>query len=154
MRRGVVQTLKGFGWRQWLVVLLFFVVLGATALHATFTLRRAIYWRQHQDDPIRGWMTVGYVAHSYRVPPRVLYEALDLPPREPHDPHAPRDRRPLREIAREQGRTVEEITATLQAAIARERERQRATPPNPRAPPTSPHAPPPPPPRRDDGGKP
>lgn len=149
MRRGVAQTLKGFGWRQWVVVLLFFVVVGATALHATFTLRRAIYWRQHQDDPIRGWMTVGYVAHSYRVPARVLYEALDLQPPAPHEPRGQRDRRPLREIAREQGRTVEEIAATLQAAIARERERERATP---GAPPTSPH--PQPPPRHDDGGKP
>ncbi len=123
MRRAIAQTLRGFGWRQWLVVALFVLVLGATALHATRTWQRARYWREHRDEPIRAWMTVGYVAHSYRVPARVLYQALDLPPREPG---SPRDRRPLREIAREQGRTFEEISATLQTAIERERATQNA----------------------------
>lgn len=134
MRRAIVQTLRSFGWRQWLVVALFVLVLGATGLHTARTVRRAAYWREHQDEPIRGWMTVGYVAHSYHVPPYVLYQALDLP----HDPHEPHDRRPLREIAREQGRTLEEITLVLQDAI------KHARPPYP----------PPPPPTHDDGGKP
>jgi hypothetical protein len=132
-----VQTLRSFGWRQWLVVFLFVLVLGATAWHTTRTVRHAIYWQQHRDEPIRGWMTVGYVAHSYHVPARVLYQALNLPPREPREP---RDRRTLRVIARAQGRTLEEISVVLQDAITRAR--------------TSPAQTPPPPPPHDDGGKP
>jgi hypothetical protein len=131
VRRAIVQTLRSFGWRQWLIVAAFVLVLGATGLHVARTVRGAIYWRQHRDEPIRGWMTVGYVAHSYHVPPHVLYQALDLP-------REPRDRRPLREIAKSQGRSVDELRATLLDAIA------HARPPYP----------PPPPPPRDDGGKP
>ncbi|MDT7605430.1 MAG: hypothetical protein QOF61_3427 [Acidobacteriota bacterium] len=133
MRREIVQTLRGFGWRQWLVVATFALVLGVTGWHVARTVRGAIYWRHHQEEPIRGWMTVGYVAHSYHVPPHVLYEALNLP-REPRE-----RRRPLREIAKSQGRTMDEIRAVLQDAITRARE---SSPP-----------PPPPPAARDDGGK-
>jgi hypothetical protein len=52
------------------------------------TVERARYWREHRDEPIRGWMTVGYIAHSYHVPSHVLKAALDLPPDQP-------DKRPL-----------------------------------------------------------
>jgi hypothetical protein len=105
--------MKNFGWRQWLVVLAFVVVLTATGLFAVRTVRRAIYWRHHQDEAIRPWMNIGYIAHSYRVPPWVLHQALGLPP-------VP-DRRPIREIAREQGRPVEEVIAILQNAIIHSR---------------------------------
>jgi hypothetical protein len=111
----VVQTLKNFSWRQWLVVALFVLVLGATAVHTARTVRRATYWREHRDEPIRGWMTVGYVAHSYHVPAHVLYSALNLPQTKPHD------RRPLREIAREQGRSMDDLRAILQDAITHAR---------------------------------
>ena len=63
------------------------------------------------DEAIRPWMSVGYVARSYHVPPPVLYRAIDL-----ND--VPRDRRPLREIAREQNRPVEVLITDLQKAIA------------------------------------
>jgi Sec-independent protein translocase protein TatA len=152
VRRAIVQTLRSFGWRQWLVVLLFAVVLGATALHATRAARRAIYWRQHQDEPISGWMTLGYVAHSYRVPPHVLYGALGLPPPRPGEP---RDRRPLREIARDQGRTLDEIRPALQEAISRERAAQNARDPRGRHPDVQPrNDQPPDAPPRGDGGRP
>ncbi|MDT7541385.1 MAG: hypothetical protein QOE33_1289 [Acidobacteriota bacterium] len=110
--------------------MLFVLVLGATGIHTTRTIRRALYWREHRDEPISGWMTVGYVAHSYHVPAHVLYSALDLPQTKPHD------RRPLREIARAQGRSMNDLRAILQDAITHAR---------------PPYAPPPPP---DDGGKP
>jgi hypothetical protein len=55
-------------------------------------------------------MTVGYVAHSYRVPPHVLYLALDLP-------HAPPNKRPLRDIAKLQHRSMDQIRAILQNAV-------------------------------------
>lgn len=32
-------------------------------------------------DLIRGWMTIPYIARTYHVNPRALFEALDIPPR-------------------------------------------------------------------------
>ena len=105
--------MKNLGWRQWLVVLAFVVVVAGTSLFAVRTVRRAVYWHLHQDEPIRPWMNLGYIAHSYRVPPWVLHQALGLPPKP--------DRRPIREIAREQHRPVDEVIAILQDAIVHAR---------------------------------
>jgi hypothetical protein len=30
---------------------------------------------------IRNWMTIGFISHTYRTPPNLLYKALDIPPR-------------------------------------------------------------------------
>jgi ABC-type nickel/cobalt efflux system permease component RcnA len=106
--------MKAPGWRQWLLLAAFALVVIATAWFAWRAVRRAAYWRHHHDEPIHAWMSVPYVAHSYRVPPFVLYRALGIPRQE-------RDRRPLREIAREQHRPVEELITTLEQAIAEER---------------------------------
>ncbi|HEY8184613.1 MAG TPA: hypothetical protein VIF64_01010 [Pyrinomonadaceae bacterium] len=108
--------MKNLGSRQWLVVLAFVFVLSFTGLFAVRTVRRAIYWHYHQDEPIRPWMNIGYIAHSYNVPPWVLRQALGLPPRT----NGP-DRRPIREIAREQNRSVEEVISILQDAIVHAR---------------------------------
>ncbi len=115
--------MRRLGWQQWLVLGLFLAALGVAGLFGVRAFRRAAYWRAHRDVVIRPWMSVPYVAHSYRVPPRVLYEAVGLKP-QPQP-----DRRPLRLIAREQNRAVEELVGALQEAIARERE---AHPPTPR----------------------
>jgi hypothetical protein len=117
-----LSTVKGFRWQQWLVVILFLLVAGFTAFRAVHTVRRVVYWQAHRDEPIRGWMTVGFVAHSYRVPPRVLYDALGLPDRPP-------DRRPLRETAKAQHRSMDEVRAILQDAITQAR--QQPPPPTP-----------------------
>ena len=108
--------MRSLGWRQWLVVLAFVLVVSATGLFAVRTVRRAIYWHYHQDEPIRPWMSIGYIAHSYNVPPWVLRQALGLPPK----PNGP-DRRPIRQIAREQNRSVAEVIALLQDAIVHAR---------------------------------
>src|SRR5437870_8263629 len=100
--------------KQWFAIAVLAVVLLITSLFAVRTVRRAVYWRLHRDEVIRPWMSIPYVAHSYRLPPQVLYEALKIPPQ-------PHDRRPIREIAREQNLSVDDVIATLQSAIARER---------------------------------
>jgi hypothetical protein len=102
--------MKTFRWQQWLVVAMFLLAAGFTAFKAVHTARKVINWQTHRDEPIHGWMSVGYVAHSYRVPPYVLYLALSLP-------YKPPDKRPLREIADMQHRSMEEISAVLQNAI-------------------------------------
>lgn len=42
----------------------------------------AIYWADaaHQNQPIEGWMRLGYVARSWDVPREALTEALALAP--------------------------------------------------------------------------
>ena len=72
-------------------------------------------------------MNVPYVAHSYHVPPHVLFLALGLPPKPPDD-------RPIVEIARAQNRPVEAVIADLQYAIIH----ARPPYPAPLPPPTDP----------------
>ena len=120
--------MKRLNWKQWTAIAALAVVLLVTGLFAVRTFRRAIYWRVHHDEVIRPWMSLPYVAHSYRVPPRVLYEALNVE-------HPPHDRRPIKKIAADQHRSVDEVITTLNQAIARARQQQ---PPANGQPPTEP----------------
>ena len=106
--------MRHLGRKHWFAIVVLALVLLITGLFAVRTFRRAVYWRLHRDEVIRPWMSVPYVAHSYRVPPHVLYEALGIAPQ-------PHDRKPIKEIAREQNISVEQLITTLQQAIARER---------------------------------
>ena len=112
--------MKNLSSRQWLVAAAFLLVLLFTAFFTARTVQRAVYWRHHRDERIRPWMSLGYIARSHRVPPRVLTEALGLPPKP--------DKRPIRVIARSQNRSVDEVIQVLDKAIADARER-RAPPP-------------------------
>jgi hypothetical protein len=123
--------MKRFGWREWVVLLAFLLTLTITGLFVARTVRRAVYWHNHQDEPIRPWMNVLYVSHSYRVPPYVLYQAIGL------SPYPPPDRRPLQKIADEQHRPVSDLIKELENAITHAR---------------PPYTPPPPPPHPDDRG--
>lgn len=112
--------MRKLGWHQWLVLLLFLAALVVTGLFGFRTFRRAVYWQTHRDEQIRPWMSVSYVSHSYRVPPPLLYQAIGETP-------VPHDRRPLRELAREQNRPVEDLISELQNAIIQ----ARSSPPPP-----------------------
>src|SRR5689334_14733787 len=103
--------MKQLGRKQWFVIAVLALVLLVTGLFAVRTVRRAVYWRLHRDEVIRPWMSLPYIAHSYRVPPQVLYEALRISP-------VAHDRRPIKELAREQKVSTEQLISTLQAAIA------------------------------------
>jgi hypothetical protein len=120
MRPRFIRKLTAFQWQQWLVLAAFVLITGFTGWTAIRVARQVFYVRTHHDEPIRGWMNVLHVAHSYRVPAADLYQALGLPPRPP-------DKRPLREIARRQHRKMEEIRTVLQDAI--DRARQTYSPP-------------------------
>ncbi len=118
--------MKPDGWQKWIVLGALTLVILVTALFAVRTVRRAMFWRTHRDEVIRPWMSIPYVAHSYRVPPHELYQALGIIPQT-------HDRRPLKQIAREQNRSVDEVTSILQDAITRARANQPtvAPPPSP-----------------------
>lgn len=109
-----------------LLVAAFLLALGFTSFYAVRTISDAIYWNEHRDEPIEGWMTIGFVAHSYHLPPHVLLMAIGL------SPGPPSDRRPLAVIAHDQGRSVDQLSATLQTAIV------HARPPYPPPPPPPP----------------
>jgi hypothetical protein len=116
--------MKPDGWQKWIVLGALAVVVLLTGLFAVRTVRRAMYWRAHHDEVIRPWMSIPYVAHSYRVPPHVLYQALGIPPQL-------HDRRPLKQIAREQNRPVDGMISTLHDAIAGERTNHPSAAPPP-----------------------
>jgi len=100
-------------WRaQPLAVLLF---LGAAVITLFFAVRLvvfSIYWADpmHRDQEILGWMTPRYVAHSWRVPPEVLQEALGIstPSKRPKS---------LVEYAKDQGIDFATLKDRLDAAI-------------------------------------
>jgi hypothetical protein len=110
--------------QKWIALIAFVLVILVTGVFTVRTVRRAAFWRLHRDEVIRPWMTIPYIAHSYRVPPHVIYQALAIPP-------LPHDRRPLKQIAREQSRSADQVILVVQDAIARE----RATHPSGAAPP-------------------
>ena len=99
---------RKINWQQWLFILGFVVSLVIVVVFALQAFRPAP--RRRADEPIRSWMTIPYVSHSYHIPEYVLYQALDLP-------RVPRDRRPLTAIARLQKRTVASVITALQDAI-------------------------------------
>ena len=114
MATGPVVTLKKL-WRhnRWLT-LSFLITL---TLALVFIIRAGVffvYWQQHQDEPIEGWMTVRYVAHSYRVDPRLVHTAIGLP-------HTGPDHRPLIKISRQDGEPLDEIAARILDAIRADR---------------------------------
>jgi hypothetical protein len=106
--------MRKLGWHQWVLLSLLLVAVFVTALFGVRAVRRAAYWHNHRDEVIRPWMSVTYIAHSYQVPPHVLYQAINLAP-------VPHDRRPLREIARQQNRPVETLISEVQNAIVHSR---------------------------------
>lgn len=110
MIKKILQKLKGFNRQQWLILAALVLVLAFTCFQIFRTVQRANYWRQHRDEPIAGWMRIGYVANSYHVPPPVLNQAIGLPAEA-------RDRRPLSKIAESQNRPFEELKADLEKAV-------------------------------------
>jgi hypothetical protein len=114
--------MKRLGWRRWIILIAFLLAASFAGLFAVRTVRHALYWSRHRDEAIRPWMSVPYVARSYRVPPHVLYGAINLNP-------VPHDRRPLRDIALEQKRPVESLAAELQSAVVEFRAHPERYPP-------------------------
>jgi hypothetical protein len=101
------------GWRFWLVAVLFLVAILITSLFTIRAVRHASRLRARVDEPVQAWMSVPFIAHSHRVPPRTLFQAIGV------QPGSSPDRRPIREIARVQSRPVEELISELNEAVPR-----------------------------------
>ncbi len=110
----------GHLWRDHRLLLAATVVaLAVTLFFAVRLAVFALYWSEHRDEAIAGWMTPRYIAHSWDVPPEVIGEALGLAPVQSGRPPT------LDRVAAERGVPVTELEAAVEAAIARYRaERQ------------------------------
>ena len=108
---------------RWLVPAL--VLALAVAIAGTFFFGYRVGRHAHrmrlESESIRPWMTVPFVAHTHHVRPDVLYTALGVEPRE-------HDRRPIRVLAHEKGRSVEDAIHDLDKAIANARRQEPAAP--------------------------
>ena len=107
-----MENSQRFGWPQRLMMLGFGLSLAVVIIFSVRSLRMAHHLRV--DEPIRPWMSLPYIARSYRVPPYVLYQALGIPLQR-------HDRRPISLIAALQKRSVASIIAELQNAIVHAR---------------------------------
>lgn len=119
------MRLPPMSWPRRILAVAFLLALGFTTLHVVRTVTAAIYWNGHRDEPIEGWMPIGYVAHSYHVPPHVLFGALGLP-------FAPPDKRPLAAIASARSQSVDRLAARLHYAIVHARPPYPPPPPPPK----------------------
>lgn len=88
--------------------------LTATAFFGVRAVMFGVYWHDpaHREQPIAGWMTPGYIAHSWAVPREVVLDALDAPVPPPDGPMN------LRKLAEINGTSVEALVAEAEAAIA------------------------------------
>ena len=100
-------------WAHHRIVLVVF--LAAAAVSLFFLIRLTLftfYWSDpaHRNQAPEGWMTPGYIAHSWGLDPQELSRALNAPPGQ---------RKTLDEIARDRGIPVSdllrEVTALLPA---------------------------------------
>ncbi len=97
-----------------LALIAFGVALCALGYFGVKTVGAMIYWMDpaHQEQALAGWMTPRYVAQSYGLPREYLMEALFI------DKDAPPRRVSLDKIADENGVTLAELQARIDAAVA------------------------------------
>jgi hypothetical protein len=101
----------GKTWQRTLAIgIAFMLAITGTFVFAYRAGRRARHIRA-ENEPIRAWMSVPFIAHAHHVPASALFQAIGVHPQEP------RDRRSVRRIARDVNRPVRDLMAQLQRAI-------------------------------------
>ena len=100
-------------WRRHRAASLVFLLAAAVTLFFVVRIAvSAVYWAGHQEEPIQPWMTVGYIGHSWDLPPRDIDARAGLPlPVEGH-PFT------LQEIADQRGVPVAEVIALVEKTLA------------------------------------
>jgi hypothetical protein len=103
-------------WRRWVTAALLVVAVAGLALAATSVLRMVRRDRapppprQTDVGQIAGWMTLPYVARTFRVPPDELAAAVGVP-------LDATGRRSLDDLARATGLSGEEMIARVRRAV-------------------------------------
>lgn len=100
-------------WRRHRAASVVFLLAAAVTLFfLARILASAVYWAGHHEEPIAPWMTVGYIGHSWGIPPREIDERAGLPlPVEGHP-------LTLQEIATARGVPVSEIVALVEKTLS------------------------------------
>jgi hypothetical protein len=98
-------------WQRTLAVGIAFVVAIVGTVGFAYRAGRQVRHIRTVNEPIRSWMSVPFIAHAHHLPASVLFQAIGVEPREPHD------RRSVRHIANDLHRPVPELIAQLQRAI-------------------------------------
>lgn len=106
--------------RPWLTSA-FLLACAVTLFFAGRLVFFTAYWATHREVPVEPWMTVGYVARSWGLDPRLLDAAAGLP-----EPQVKGHPQSLAEIARDRGVPVAEVIAGVEAAVADLRSREAA----------------------------
>jgi hypothetical protein len=108
--------------RQTLILVLgFCLAISATFFFAYRAGKTARHIRE-RNEPIKSWMSVPFVAHTYHVREDLLFQAIHVTPN-------PRDHRPIRDIARAEKLPSAELIGELRNSIA-----TQAVPPAGKAP--------------------
>jgi hypothetical protein len=117
--------MRKYGWQ---VVALVIGLLLSLAMIGVFSVRAARHASfRRVDESIRPWMTLPYIAHSYKVPVMDLYRALNLTP-------VLHDRRTVMKLSKDLNLPLSEVNILLQEAIVNAR--PKTPTPQPQAPPT------------------
>mgnify|MGYP006440837923 CR=1 FL=1 len=109
---GNLLNLASSLWRRHRFLFLAFITaLVVTLFFAARLLVATVYWADpdHHDQPLEGWMTPRYVAHSYDLPSGMVHDILGL---ETTDG----ERRTLAEIVKTSDLTIEEIQQRVDEA--------------------------------------
>jgi len=70
--------MKEFWKHHKLLVVGFIAACVLTSLLLVSLIADLVYWPKHRDAEMSGWMTIGYVAHSYNVEKEPLADALGV----------------------------------------------------------------------------
>lgn len=111
MATGIRARLSA-SWKKHPVITAAFVFMSVLTFALILRLVASIaYWSTHRNLPVEGWMPLGYVSRSHDIPVEKLRSIADLPP-------DMRDRRPISEIAKSQGKTTSEFIIHIEEGIA------------------------------------
>jgi hypothetical protein len=97
--------------RQTLLLILGFCLAIAATFFFGYRARRTARHVRWQNEAIRPWMSVPFIAHTHHIPEEVLFQAIHVQP----DPH---DHRPIRAIARAEKVPVSDLVRDLETAVA------------------------------------
>ncbi|WP_156883449.1 hypothetical protein [Salipiger mucosus] len=87
------------------------LALAGAGFYAVRTVHHVIYWSDpaHRDQAPEGWMTLGYIERSHRLPPRTLGPALGF--------ETDYRRQPLEDIAEARGIPLEDLLAIVRREV-------------------------------------
>lgn len=96
--------------RRKLILAIALVLTVGVAFVFGYRVGRHAHRLRWQNEPIRAWMSIPFIAHTHHVPAAKLYDALGVPANK-------RDKRSIRHIADDQYRPVNEVIRDVERAI-------------------------------------